>query len=65
MELISYVEKSAFLKRDGDGVILKEGFLKYVVEVFSAYFGLIAESIKERETALRRQGPDADIESSG
>ena len=53
VELISYVEKSALLKKDGDGVILKEGFLKYVVDVFSAYFGLIAESIKDRETATQ------------
>ena len=51
LEIISYVEKSPFLKKDTDGVILKKGFLKCVVDAFRAYFELIGESIKENEAA--------------
>lgn len=54
LNLISYVEQSPFLKKDGHEVVLKEGFLKHVVDTFAAYFKLIGDSIKENTTAIER-----------
>jgi hypothetical protein len=50
-ELISFVAKSSFLTKDSDEVVLKEGFLTFVVDTFSAYFKLIGESIAQKESA--------------
>jgi hypothetical protein len=52
VELITFVDdNSNFLEKDGDNVLLKEGFLMFVVDAFRSYFGLIAESIKQRESS--------------
>jgi hypothetical protein len=56
-ELILYVEQSEFLKKDGDVVVLKDGFLKYVVDTFRAYFERIGESIEEKENAQNVASP--------
>jgi hypothetical protein len=50
-ELITCVDESQYLKNDYGVVVLMEGFLKHVVDLFSAYFRLISESIKARENA--------------
>jgi hypothetical protein len=50
-ELITYVDESQYLKNDYGAIVLMEGFLKHVVDLFNAYFRLISESIKARENA--------------
>jgi len=51
VELISLVDNSPFLAKDGDDVLLKQGFVMFVVDAFRTYFGLIGESIKQRESS--------------
>jgi hypothetical protein len=48
LDLIAYVERSPFLEKDGEVIVLQEGFLKFVVDLFGAYFTLLGSSIREK-----------------
>lgn len=58
-EILSYIDKTEFLGRNGE-IIIKAGFLAEVVQTFNAYFKLIGESIATNEAILKSSSNRAE-----